>query len=438
MDFLRASLRAKAERAIAQRSKDREFHGLEREFLYYQAQMLADYQRSKDVKHPRDLGQIRETILRRFLSESGYLPKQYGVSERSVRVVSPTGHISKEIDIALFDPKESLTLMNREDVYEVHPIESVYGVIQVKSNLSKKELTSALDNLASFKNLARPRNENLGGIRFTESTKSERGFAVLFAFTTDLDWDSITAALKDFGDKNPRHSLPNAIVVLDRGAWRYGDETGGYILNPYLERIEELKIYGQPDYDGLSLYSFYACLIMLLRHTYVWPVAVESYFRLPLISADKSYEFTYGQFAEVGVCQKHGDFARKISSENLEKIVEACSASEPVNWTKVLDAAYGHQHDEEVSRRQGGDVRVFNPENRPLSEILLVETSYGDKTFQSPSFESIRTGGMDIWLPHVYASELGLISGCPKCAQLSRTAQKTRGHRTKAPSKRNT
>lgn len=64
---LKERMKDQSERASALRSKDREFHGLEREFLQLQDQMIFDYHRSKDIKHPRDVGTAREEILRRFL-----------------------------------------------------------------------------------------------------------------------------------------------------------------------------------------------------------------------------------------------------------------------------------------------------------------------------------------------------------------------------------
>jgi hypothetical protein len=39
-----------ARRAIALRTKDREFHGLERDFLYLQARMLVEYGGTKDIQ----------------------------------------------------------------------------------------------------------------------------------------------------------------------------------------------------------------------------------------------------------------------------------------------------------------------------------------------------------------------------------------------------
>jgi hypothetical protein len=429
----REFMRDQSRRAIEQRSKDREFHGLEREFLYHQAQMMVDYERSKDIKHPRDLGDVRETILRKFLQSSGYLPRRYGVSERSVRVVSTTGHISKEIDIAIFDHEESITLMNRQDVYEVHPLDSVFGVIQVKSNLTKKELNSGLNNLASFKNLDRTPKTGGGFSTFVGRPKSERGFSILFAYTTDMRWMDIIAELEDFARNNPKRSLPNAVFVLDQGSWRFGDAKGGYLLNTDLDGIQELKMHGRPDYEGLCLYQFYACLMTLLRDTIVQPVAIDSYFRLPLISDEKSYIFVKGQFAEFGTCEKHGDFARKITAENLEKIVGWCQSAEPINWIRAIDIAYGQAEDEDAYRRQPGDVRIYNPDNLHLSNIILMDSNIGENKIKSLSFDDIQTSGMQIWIPYFYTAKLNLISGCPKCTQAVQRARKRQPKKSTSP-----
>jgi hypothetical protein len=118
----RAFLTDQVQRAIKLRSKDREFHGLNREFIHHKSQMLADFERSKDIKHIRDVGDAREQILRKFLSDSGYLPARYDISKRSARVASTTGHVTGEMDILLFDPLDSIRLMSREsvDVYSIY------------------------------------------------------------------------------------------------------------------------------------------------------------------------------------------------------------------------------------------------------------------------------------------------------------------------------
>jgi hypothetical protein len=58
-DRAKAELSEVVEPAIALRSKFVEFHGLEREFIYFQSRMLSDFEESGDIKHPRDIGDAR-------------------------------------------------------------------------------------------------------------------------------------------------------------------------------------------------------------------------------------------------------------------------------------------------------------------------------------------------------------------------------------------
>ena len=57
--FRQQELSELVERAIALRSKFAAFHGLEREFIYFQSRMLSDFEESGDIKHPRDIGDAR-------------------------------------------------------------------------------------------------------------------------------------------------------------------------------------------------------------------------------------------------------------------------------------------------------------------------------------------------------------------------------------------
>jgi hypothetical protein len=409
-------LRDLTKRAIAVRSKDREFHGLEREFLYHQTKMLADYEESRDLKHPRDLGNAREEILRKFLRDSGYLPNRYAVSHRSVRVVSTTGHISNEIDVAFYDPTESLTLMKRQDVYEVHPVEGVYGVIQVKSILTKKELRSGLKNLASFKKLDRPKRS--GASLFMERSQAERGFALLFAYSTDMAWPDIIGELRTFAEDHPARVWPNVVFILDRGFFYFGEANGaGSLFNEGIEAINSPVVFGVHDREGLCLYSFQSQLLALLRHTAVYPAQLEPYFQLPLIAEGHSYTLPMGKLFEIDHCDRHGDFARKISPQALEALVSWCSKTEPINWIRAMDIAHCRPEDEENYLRQHEDICIYNPEGLPLGKILVQEDDVllMGTPVRPMTFDLIDAAGLRIALPKYYAAKEGLFA-CPKCA----------------------
>jgi len=404
---IRKSLVETAERAIALRNKDREFHGLEREFNYHQAQMIVDYERTKDIKHPRDLGNARETLLRNFLINSGYLPKKYSVSDLSVRVASETGHISNEIDIAIYDSEELITLMKRQDVYEVYPIESVYGVIQVKSNLTKKELRSGFKNLESFKKL-----------KDSSAVSKNNKFALLFSYCSDMEWLDIVKEIEDFSKENPKSVYPNAIFILDRGFFIFGEEDGkGAITNADIQALQKVSLRGFPDRQQLNLYQFQTILLELLRSANVSAANLGSYFRLPLVTEEESYQFTLGSFAEVGQCEKHGDFAKKISKESLNKITTWCLKSEPINWVKATHIAYNMPEDEEAYKRQPQRVYIYNPDGFELKDILTYELKddEGNVLARPLAYDMIETNKMNIWIPYYYSIKECLISGCVKC-----------------------
>lgn len=422
----RAILVDQAKRALALRSKDREFHGLEREFRDHQAQMIVDYDRTKDLKHPRDIGDSREQILRKFLSSSGYLPSRYAVSDRSVRVVSTTGHMSREIDIALYDKLDAITLMNREDVYQVLPLENVYGVIQVKSRLTADTIQDGLANLASFKSLSRQAFPAGGFSISIGPKKSDQGFGLLFAYDSDLSLVDVMAEIKKFADQHKPKEWANFIFVLNRGFAFHGEANACIFANEAIETIQSLQVQGRPDRDGLGLYSFYSLLLELLRNTGTRPAAIDSYLRLPLVADDRSYSFSMGMFREFGVCPEHGDFARKIAPDQLEKVVTWCRTSQPVNWVRAHHIAYGQPEDETAYARQPGEVYIYNPNGLPLSEILTAPTPspFGEGMIRSLAYDAIETEGMNILIPLLYTVTEGIVSDCPKCTKEAANATK--------------
>ncbi|HDD8847130.1 TPA: hypothetical protein PBP19_004532, partial [Escherichia coli] len=182
-------------RASKLRSKDKEFYGLEREFIHLQRKMLQDFEISKDIKHPRDVGTVREELLRCFFNENKLLPQSYAISKSSVRVASTSGHLSNEIDILFYDAFNSFSLMQRQEIFEVLPVEYCYGVIQVKSKLTKKELKSAFENIRSFKKLKKHGiNQNI--FIHSEERIQTNGFGIIFAYDTDMDWMDIVQEIK--------------------------------------------------------------------------------------------------------------------------------------------------------------------------------------------------------------------------------------------------
>ncbi|MEW7857553.1 DUF6602 domain-containing protein [Pseudomonas chlororaphis] len=412
-------------RANKLRSKDKEFHGFEREFINFQRKMLSDYEISKDIKHPRDVGAVREVLLRSFLVENKLLPRKYGVSSTSMRVASTSGHLSNEVDILLYNAIESFALMNRQDVFEVLPVELCYGAIQVKSRLSKKELKSAFENIASFKRLKRA-SANQSFHQFPFEYNQDQGFGIIFAYDTDMEWSDIVSELNSHVNSYDRSVIPNALFILSKGYFTFGNDAYASVYNSHIVGFDNIIVYGHPDHQGDCLYRLYDIVFGLLRNTRTQDVFPFQYFKLPLTAGDYSYEYVFGNFAEFGQCEEHGDFARVYTPEKLEKVISWCRTAVPINWIKATDLAYGRPGDNiDAYERQPGDVRIYNPEGLALSEILVTDKKVmvdgKESSFKSLSFDSISSCGFNIYIPYYYQFTEELVQGCAKCKKAEKS-----------------
>lgn len=402
------------------RQKDRTFHGLAHEFRYLQAELLGEYRKSMDVRHPRDVGTVREDILRNFLNDGGFIPPRYGVSRASTRVASTTGHVSKELDIVIYDAAESISLMRRQGSYQVLPIESTYGSIQVKSKLNRKELKDAFENIASFKGLKaeHPRKTQFGS---TKGPLSSRGFGLIFAYDSDLDWSELVEEIKLLQAASERELLCNGIFILSKGHFVFGTSSYYALQNEQMLGADDLILHGFPDRSNDALYSFYAALMELLVGTQTSSPPYGNYFNVPLVADKYSYQFTFGHFTELMKCTKHGPFVKKISPDNLEKLVLLGQITEKRSWKSIRDELY--DFGSPVNPQRGDDIPcyfVYNPTNAPLSGILLQEiegASDGEAKFviKANSYVqvSLLSADLQVLIPNCYIAEI--FEPCPKC-----------------------
>lgn len=308
--------------------------------------------------------------------------------------------------------------MRRENAYQVLPVESTYGTIQVKSKVTRQDIRDGLQNIATYKRLRRISTE--GRSVYQDSAKSWHGFGILFAFDTDLDWTDLIDEVKTFAQDKPKHQWCNAIFVLTKGFVLHGDSNRAACLNDDIAAISELQMHGRPDRTGLCFYDLYCVLLDLLKNTHIQAPPVKSYFCLPFVAGEHSYQYTLGQFAEYGTCETHGDFARKLSEEKLIEVIAWCESAEPINWIRATDIAYGKPGNNIAAyERQPGDVRIYNPDSLPFSDILLMDRPFISEGKQvigkTLAFDSIKTCGMNIWIPYYYEIKNGIINSCPKC-----------------------
>lgn len=104
----------------------------------------------KIVKHPTAKGTATELEWAEMLSK--YLPKRYCAD--CAFVIDSNGHISEQIDIVIFDRQYSPFILRQNGVTYI-PAECVYAVIEVKQDLSRKNIEYAQKKAASVRKLKR-------------------------------------------------------------------------------------------------------------------------------------------------------------------------------------------------------------------------------------------------------------------------------------------
>ena len=110
----------------------------------------AYFEQSKDILHNASKGTIRESILNRVIRP--FLPSCYGLS--GGEAFDSEGNVSKQLDLVVYDSVFSYTVPYIENFIQF-PCESVYGNIEIKSQLNKEEFGKAIENIRSLKSLKR-------------------------------------------------------------------------------------------------------------------------------------------------------------------------------------------------------------------------------------------------------------------------------------------
>ena len=107
----------------------------------------ADYF-SRLTGHAPELGRLNETHLVKLLRD--YLPPKIGIGTGFIASGGDAPRQSPQCDIVLYDALNNAPLY-RSDAWSIYPIEMVYGVIEVKTTLSKRELKDAFEKCTKIR-----------------------------------------------------------------------------------------------------------------------------------------------------------------------------------------------------------------------------------------------------------------------------------------------
>ncbi|MDB6024826.1 MAG: hypothetical protein JWM68_1049 [Verrucomicrobiales bacterium] len=257
---------------------------------------------SSNVTHRGAKGRIREQrIITDYLEK--YLPGNIGIGNGEI--VASNGVVSQESDIILYD-KFTTPFLLKEECYQVFPIECVYGVLEIKSNLDQRELIDAEQKLKHAKLLPKVAFEPQSGpvIRFTNLYGRELpNFPVIglvFAYDS-IDLRVLADYLNTDHCKLAIEQRIDSVWVLKRG-----------MIVPFNMETKMIELTPGPNTVFIPIASENPLLLLTLHLQTLMSSAWMSPFRIR----------HYLKTAVYGQCLKYALPSGSLSIETLQKIIE--------------------------------------------------------------------------------------------------------------------
>lgn len=227
---------------------------------------------SSQLPHPGERGKSRENAVIEFLKK--YLPANLGVGTGFV--IAANGEVSRQQDIVIFDAQKCPTLYGSDDT-QVFPVEGVYAVIEVKSNLDSLELNDCIEKILSVKNLPKiALFPEQGDIRTTISLfgNTYTHFPVIgYVFSFDsIELENLCNQLRNqITTRNLNiDKRIDAICILNRGVIF---STRGRIILPLPENTSFISYSNTEN----SLLLFYLLLTTIITQAHTLPINLVRY-----------------------------------------------------------------------------------------------------------------------------------------------------------------
>jgi hypothetical protein len=175
-------------------------------------QMVGAAKALQSIHHSGLKGQLRELVVRELLKP--VLPPGYVLGQGEI--VTAYGHTSNQIDVVITD-RRILPAMLIDQISGIFPIEAVLMTVEVKSELTARELRVADASAASVAKF--PHAPPVGATAFPEGHRIEHAVPYLLAFDTDLS-PSGKSEVERY-DETRAGEAPSilGICVVGRGFW---------------------------------------------------------------------------------------------------------------------------------------------------------------------------------------------------------------------------
>jgi hypothetical protein len=184
--------------------------------------MLADFDASREIEHRASKGSVREGTVIESLRP--FLPGNVSIVG-SGEMVSLDGEVSPQCDVLIVDPNSPFLI--EEEGYRVALAEAVWGVIEVKSDLTTNELGDAYEKIARVKRMKRSAYGLRRTIQLSKYGREWEYFppvGMIFAFDgAELETLGEKMALLAAKYEDTPELQVDSVWVLNRGSLTWAD-----------------------------------------------------------------------------------------------------------------------------------------------------------------------------------------------------------------------
>ncbi len=192
----------------------------------------------KTLIHPGEFGTHREQICKDYLRS--FIPVRLDMG--SGFIITDKGDVSTQVDILIYD-RNNTPLIENSEKQRFFPVETVVGIVEIKSNLSKMDFKAALNKLAKSKklkeNISNPVviKKDINGPFDPQNNPYDNIFSVLICNKLNFNLDNLCEEIDDFYESDIKDwQKHNLILSIEDGLLAYYDNKSKSLMYPYVSQ----------------------------------------------------------------------------------------------------------------------------------------------------------------------------------------------------------
>jgi hypothetical protein len=235
--------------------------------------MRAEFEASEAIQHAGTKGSWREATVCDFLR--AYLPSQIRVGHGG-EIISTSGEVSNECDVILSD--RSTPPFLGTDIGTVVPNECVYGVIEVKTSLTKRQLIDACEKIRRAKRMPKTAyRPNAVRPRYQQNGRDYGYFptvGMIFAFGGP-SLRSVADNVRTWTAGKPPEEWPDSVWILGKGYIAWWNTTLGLVDMSPSAQSQIMLVEAEPELD--ILLPFALNMNIMFGHASMAPLNLIEY-----------------------------------------------------------------------------------------------------------------------------------------------------------------